>query len=86
MWGAFVLPSAVEAHHHRDPHLPQQVGVERGPEAPPATGTVVGPVAVGGKVAGRGGEEDEAAGDDDAYAAVERTGRNGPSASPFIIS
>ena len=65
-------PRAVEPDHHGRPHLRQQRGAEAGPEKPPAARPLVGPVAAGREVGGRGREEEEAAGDDGDDAAVER--------------
>jgi hypothetical protein len=65
-------PRAVQAHDHGRPHLRQQRGAEAGPEPAPAARAIIGPVAVGRKISGRGREEEEAAGDDGDDAAVER--------------
>ena len=65
-------PRAVQSHDHGRPHLRQQRGAEVGPELAPAAQAVVGPDAAGGKVGGWGRKEEEAAGDDNRDAAVER--------------
>jgi hypothetical protein len=65
-------PRAVEADDHGRPHVRQQRGAEAGPEPAPSARAVVGPVAAGREVGGRGREEDEAAGDGGGDAAVDR--------------
>ena len=70
--GAAGAPRAVQTHDHGRPHLRQQRGAEAGPEPASAARAIVGPVAAGQEVGGRGREEKETAGDDGDDAAVER--------------
>ena len=61
---------AVEAHEGGGAEVAEQVGVEGG-AAPPAAVSIVDEGAIGREVAGRRGEEEEAARDHDADPAVE---------------
>ncbi len=66
-----MAPCAVEGDEGGGAEVVQEVGVEARAAPPVAVGPV-GEALAGGQVAGRRGEEQEAARDDDADAAVER--------------
>ena len=65
-------PRTVEADDHGHPHLRQHPGAEAGTEPARVLWAVVGPVAIGREVGRRGREEEEAAGNYNRNATVER--------------